>query len=58
MVPRSNMTVIAVTVPLAEMFGYANSLRNVSQGRAVFSMEFAKYQTMPAEISKKLLAKV
>lgn len=58
MVPRNGMTVVAVTVPLAEMFGYANALRNVSQGRAVFTMEFARYQSMPAEVSRKLFAKV
>lgn len=58
MVPRNDMTVIAVTVPLAEMFGYANALRNVSQGRAVFTMEFARYQAVPVEVSKKIFAKV
>ncbi|MFQ5452647.1 MAG: elongation factor G, partial [Candidatus Zixiibacteriota bacterium] len=43
MVPRNNVTVIAVGVPVSEMFGYANSLRNISQGRAVFTMQFARY---------------
>ncbi len=36
MVPRGELQVIAVSVPLSEMFGYANTLRNISQGRAVF----------------------
>ena len=57
MVPRDDVTIISVTVPLSEMFGYANTLRNISQGRAVFSMEFAKYSKVPAEVSKKMLEK-
>lgn len=58
MVPRDDVTVVSVTVPLAEMFGYANTLRNISQGRAVFSMQFAKYSPVPAEVSKKMLEKI
>ncbi len=54
MVPRNDVTVIAVTVPLSEMFGYANTLRNISQGRAVFTMQFAKYAHIPAEVSQKM----
>ncbi|MCH9030970.1 MAG: elongation factor G [candidate division Zixibacteria bacterium] len=48
---------IKVEAPLAEMFGYATSLRNISQGRAVFSMSFGKYQRTPTEVSKKILEK-
>jgi len=55
MVPRSDVTVIAVSVPLSEMFGYANTLRNISQGRAVFTMQFARYSPVPVEVSKKML---
>ncbi len=58
MVPREDVTVVSVTVPLSEMFGYANTLRNISQGRAVFSMQFAKYSPVPTEVSKKMLEKV
>ena len=58
MVPRQEVTVIAVNVPLCEMFGYANTLRNISQGRAVFSMEFAKYAPVTSETSKKMMEKV
>ncbi len=58
MVPREDATVIAVSVPLSEMFGYANTLRNISQGRAVFTMQFAKYQPVPNEVSKKMLENV
>jgi len=58
MVPRDDATVVAVEVPLSEMFGYANTLRNITQGRAVFTMQFARYRPVPAEVSKKMLEKV
>jgi elongation factor G len=58
MVPRHEVTVVAVTVPLSEMFGYVNTLRNISQGRAVFTMEFAKYAPVPEEVSRKMFANV
>jgi elongation factor G len=58
MVPRDNATIVSSTVPLSEMFGYANTLRNISQGRAVFSMQFARYSKVPAEVSKKMLESV
>jgi len=58
MVPREGATVVAVSVPLSEMFGYANMLRNISQGRAVFTMQFSKYLPVPCEVSKKMLEKV
>ncbi len=55
MLPRNDMTVVAVRVPLSEMFGYANTLRNISQGRAVFTMEFSHYDPVPSEVTKKML---
>ncbi len=58
MVPRNDVTVIAVSVPLSEMFGYANTLRNISQGRAVFTMQFARYSPVPQEVSKKIMENV
>ncbi|MFH1372399.1 MAG: elongation factor G [bacterium] len=58
MVPRDHVTVVAVTIPLSEMFGYVNTLRNISQGRAVFTMQFARYQPVPSEVSKKMLDNV
>ncbi|MBI5265999.1 MAG: elongation factor G [candidate division Zixibacteria bacterium] len=54
----SELHVIAVSVPLSEMFGYANTLRNISQGRAVFTMEFSRYAQVPTEVSRKMLEKV
>lgn len=52
--PRKKAQVISARVPLGEMFGYATKLRNVSQGRAVFSMEFSSYQPVPSEMINRL----
>jgi elongation factor G len=43
--------VIKAEVPLSEMFGYATDLRSATQGRAVYTMEFAKYNEVPANIA-------
>jgi elongation factor G len=57
-VPRSDAQVIAATVPLAEMFGYATRLRTLTQGRAVYSMQFAHYDQVPASVSAEIVSKV
>jgi elongation factor G len=54
MLPRADLTVVAVRVPLSEMFGYANTLRNITQGRAVFTMEFLRYDQVPSDVTKKI----
>ena len=48
--------VVSATVPLSEMFGYATDLRSQSQGRASYSMEFAKYAEVPASMAEALIA--
>jgi len=49
--------VIRAEVPLAEMFGYATDLRSATQGRATYSMEFAKYNEAPANIAEAIIKK-
>ncbi len=46
---------VEAEVPLAEMFGFATDLRSCSQGKAEFTLEFAKYQAVPGEIQKTLI---
>lgn len=48
-------TVIDAQVPLSEMFGYSTNLRSLSQGRAVYSMEFEKYAPVPDSIAKQII---
>ncbi|HKK45976.1 MAG TPA: elongation factor G [Balneolaceae bacterium] len=48
-------SVVTAKVPLAEMFGYSTDLRSITQGRAVYSMEFAEYSPVPDNIEKEIL---
>ncbi|MBN8512365.1 MAG: elongation factor G [Rickettsiales bacterium] len=57
MEPRGNAQVILAHVPLAEMFGYVNTLRSMSQGRAQYTMEFNSYAQVPQHIVDTILAK-
>jgi elongation factor G len=50
--------VVDAEVPLAEMFGYATDLRSATQGRATFTMEFAKYAEAPKNVSDEIIAKM
>ena len=52
-----NMQVIKATVPLAAMFGYATDLRSKTQGRAVHTMRFDKYDAVPSNIAQEIIAK-
>ncbi len=56
--PRRDAQVVRATVPLAEMFGYATALRSLTQGRAIFNMEFAYYAPMEKKTADKLIEKV
>ena len=42
-------------VPLSEMFGYATALRSLTQGRAIFTMQFDHFQEVPKSVSEKIL---
>ncbi len=54
---RAGMKVITANVPLAEMFGYANSVRSRTQGRASYTMEFSHYESVPNAIAEQIIAK-
>ncbi len=54
---RSGYTVITSEVPLAEMFGYSNDLRSMTQGKGSFSMEFCKYQKLPSRFQEEIVKK-
>jgi elongation factor G len=54
---RGTSRVIRAHVPLAEMFGYATELRSMTQGRAVYSMEFSRYAEVPTNLANELIAK-
>lgn len=51
---RMNVKVIDAFVPLATMFGYATSLRSMTQGRASYTMEFSRYEAVPANVAKEV----
>jgi len=54
---RNNLKVVQALVPLSEMFSYISSLRELSKGRANFSMEFSKYDTVPENIAETIIGK-
>jgi len=54
---RGNANVVNAFVPLANMFGYVNTLRSMSQGRAQFTMQFDHYEAVPQNISEEIQAK-
>jgi elongation factor G len=54
-IERQNYKVILAKVPIAEMFGYATTLRSLTQGRGTFTMEFSHYQEVPENIAKEII---
>jgi elongation factor G len=54
MEPVGNAQVVRASVPLSEMFGYATDLRSMTQGRADFSMQFDRYEEVPASIATEI----
>jgi elongation factor G len=54
---RGNATVLNALVPLANMFGYVNTLRSMSQGRAQFTMQFGHYAQVPQNVAEEVQAK-
>ena len=55
---RGNANVIDSTVPLANMFGYVNNLRSLTQGRANYSMQFDHYEEVPTNVAEEVKAKL
>ena len=55
---RGTSQVIRANVPLATMFGYATEMRSMTQGRATYTMQFARYEEVPTAISEEIMAKV
>ncbi|MGI6712759.1 MAG: elongation factor G [Bacillota bacterium] len=51
-----NMQVIKANVPLSEMYRYAIDLKSITQGRGTFTMDFARYEEVPASLSEKIIA--
>ena len=56
MTERAGARVIGASVPLGEMFGYSTTLRSLSQGRAVFTMQFAHYEEVPDSKASEIMA--
>ena len=54
---RGNANVVNAMVPLANMFGYVNNLRSMSQGRATFTMQFDHYEQVPSAVAAEIQAK-
>jgi elongation factor G len=55
---RGSSQVIRANVPLATMFGYATDLRSATQGRATYTMQFARYEEVPTNLADEIMAKV
>ena len=55
---RGNARVVLAMVPLANMFGYVNTLRSMSQGRAQYSMHFDHYAEVPQAVSEEIRGKL
>jgi elongation factor G len=55
---RAGSQVIKAIVPLAEMFGYATHMRSSTQGRAEYSMHFARYEEAPRSVAEEIIARV
>src|SRR5213082_1134619 len=58
MTQRADAHVVAASVPLSEMFGYSTTLRSMSQGRAIYSMQFSHYREVPKSKAEEIVSKV
>jgi elongation factor G len=58
MTQRADAHIVAASVPLSEMFGYSTTLRSMSQGRAIYTMQFSHYQEVPKAKAEEIVSKV
>ena len=58
MTPRKDAQVIKAAVPLSEMFGYSTTLRSMTQGRAIYSMELSHYDETPKSVADQIIEKI
>jgi len=56
--PRKDAQVVEAFVPLSDMFGYATALRSITQGRAIYTMEFNHYDVIPQSIADEIIENV
>jgi elongation factor G len=54
---RNEAQIIGASVPLSEMFGYSTTLRSLSQGRAVYTMQFSHYEEVPREKAEQIMGR-
>jgi elongation factor G len=54
---RAGSQVISAMVPLSEMFGYATQMRSNTQGRAEYSMHFARYEEVPRSVADEIIGR-
>ena len=58
MTQRAEAQVIGASVPLSEMFGYSTTLRSITQGRAVYSMQFSRYEEVPKTKAEEIISQM
>jgi elongation factor G len=56
--PQNQKQEITALIPMSELFGYSTKLRSISQGRAVYTMEYSKHEKVPANIQEKILRRM
>jgi elongation factor G len=57
-IPRKDAQVVTSLVPLGKMFGYATQLRSITQGRAIYTMQFSHYDPLPESVAKEVIENV
>jgi elongation factor G len=55
---RGSAQAIAAEVPLATMFGYSTDVRSMTQGRATYTMQFARYAPVPSQVTESMLERM